>query len=126
MFLVLDVRSKDLYDGCMARIILLVFLGACEGWQRADTVRELAFATEQSVDWYQTSWITRNCDETNPIMGRCGQRVSPSIYFPVATVLHAAMSAALPAEWRHGWQYFSGGSEGTIVWMNFANRYERK
>ena len=111
----------------MRFLIALALVSGCTGgWSKYDTLREIGFAAEQSTDWYQTSWIVKNCDETNPIMGTCGGRMSPNVYFPVATALHAAVSSVLPPEWRRSWQYFTGGAEGTIVWMNFANQYEKR
>jgi hypothetical protein len=102
-------------------LLVIGFLGACGGWSKRDTLRELAFTGVTSADWYQTNSIVQTCSEQNPIMGHCGQNIRPNFYMPAAIVLHALVSAALPGKYRDAWQYTTLGAEGLQVWSNYRN-----
>lgn len=95
---------------------MLALCAGCAGWSKANTTMELGFATEQAVDYEQTSFAVDHCAEWNPAIGLCGQNASPAAYFITTTLLHAAISAVLPRYWRETWQ------GATIAWQG-ANLY---
>lgn len=70
-----------------------------------------------TVDWAQTRTYTPRCIETNPIIGRCGQRIPPDVYFPLAAAANLATGMALgkygPAFWA-----FVAGVELTTAYFN--------
>lgn len=105
--------------------MMMVVLGlmGCGGWSHSDTARELMFATESSVDWAQSRGIVRNCDEQNPLVGKCGGEFSLNAYMPIMMIAHAAVSAALPKSVRHAWQYLTIGIEGGTVTSNWTAGY---
>lgn len=106
-----------------ALFLALATLAGCGGWTKKDTLAELGFATMTSVDWVQTNTIVMVCDEENSIIGACGEKMSPDVYFPTAIVLHAAIAAALPPRWRLAWQAIATGAELNQVWNNAANGF---
>lgn len=105
----------------MKALTLAIALAGCGGWTTADTLREVAFMTPTTLDWGQTMHIVKNCAELNPIIGECGQRVSPGYYFPAMIVLHAAVAALLPPGPREAWQYIAAGGELSTIWLNYRN-----
>ena len=102
----------------MRRCLILLALASCERWTKQDTALELAFVGATAADWRQTIDITQQCDETNPMIGPCGETVPPDLYFPVAIVVHAAIAACLPPTWRTVFQAFSTGLEVSTVVAN--------
>ncbi len=74
------------------------------------------------IDWVQTVDITRNCTEWNPIIGPCGERISPHAYFPIVMALNLLAGYALAATQGDniGQAWFGGvtGLEGVVVWGN--------
>lgn len=106
----------------MRVLVLWLALTSCTPWQKRDTALEVAFVAVAAIDWKQTIWITEHCYETNPMIGRCGELISPSIYFPIAIVLHAAVAALLPRPWREVFQAFTIGMEASTVYMNHEMR----
>jgi hypothetical protein len=110
----------------MSKIIVAMALAvtACGGWTKRDTLGELSYVTVATMDWQQTRTITQDCDETNPIIGRCGQNVPMDVYFPVTTVAHVLVSAVLPKGWwRTSWQSLTVGVEVSTVWSNYHLGY---
>ena len=103
--------------------LLLVILAGCGGWSKKDTVMELGFAAATTVDWHQTEAITYNCAETNPVLGRCGERMPVDAFMPIAMVAHAAISAVIPPRWRTIWQALGIGAEVSTDFENYENRY---
>lgn len=93
-------------------------LGACHQWSPMNTVAESAFAVEIAIDASQTRFITKDCNEINPIVGKCGQRVPFYVYLPLAFLTHWAIAAALPPSWRPWFQAVTAGVEGTVVYDN--------
>jgi hypothetical protein len=67
------------------------------------------------------------CREANPIIGECGQRVAPGLFFPLTGVVHAIAAGLLPhGEWRRGFQMLSAGAEATTIWTNYLNTRDLK
>lgn len=86
------------------------------GWE--DTALQAALGVGMLGDYLQTRHITARGHEANPIMGRHGERVSPSVYFPAAYALSTALVAELPREWRRLVQGTLIGLECAIVYRN--------
>jgi hypothetical protein len=103
-------------------VVVLASLAACvpgRGWSRANTALEATFLAELAVDGAQTeAWILPGCTETNPIVGRCGERVPVPLYLAGAAVLHVAVAWLLPGRARDAWQAITIGVEGHVVLQN--------
>lgn len=114
-------------SGAMKTWILVAMvcgvLGGCGGWSKRDTIAELGFAAVTAEDWRETRTITSFCNETNPVLGPCGENMPVDLYFPVAIALHAAVAAMLPPKWRLLWQGVAIGAELNQVWSNYAMRW---
>jgi hypothetical protein len=108
----------------MRRCLIILALAGCEHWTKQDTALEVAFAGATALDWRQTVSITGNCEESNPMIGRCGGMVPPNIYFPIAIAVHAAIAACLPRRWRTVFQAFTTGLEVGTVASNDQHGYE--
>jgi hypothetical protein len=107
------------------RVWLIIFaLAGCRRWTARDTALEVAFVGSALVDWRQTLTITRDCNELNPMMGRCGDELTPNVYFPLALVAHAAIAAALPPVWRTAFQSLTTGLEVVTIVHNHDEGYE--
>jgi len=86
------------------------------GWE--DTALQAVLGVGMLGDYLQTRHITARGHEANPIIGRHGERVTPSIYFPAAYALSTALVAELPREWRRLVQGTLIGLECAIVYRN--------
>jgi hypothetical protein len=104
--------------------MLILALTSCDGWRKRDTALELAFFGTTAIDWRQTTTITTDCAESNPMIGRCGDTVPPNIYFPLALVAHAVVAACLPPTWRTVFQSFTIGLEAGTIFSNDRDGYE--
>lgn len=104
-------------------IVILSLIAACGGWSKKDTALELGFAGATALDWHQTETIVYNCNETNPIIGQCGQNMSPDLFMPLAIAAHALVAIALPPKWRTIWQSLGIGAEVSTVWENYSGKY---
>jgi hypothetical protein len=98
-------------------LVLAAALG-CNNWTHKDTALEAAFFVATTLDWQQTAEITSMCDEINPIMGACGQRIPVGVYFPVLLMAHAAIASVLPPSWRSTFQGLTVGMEATTTYWN--------
>lgn len=102
----------------MKALALILFI-ACTPTQRATTLA-VASTALLSADWHQTrTGVTPLCQEQNPIIGPCGENVSPDIYFPAAIVAHVALGIVLPKHWRAVWFAAVAGAQGSTVWSNW-------
>lgn len=103
-----------------ARIALLLALCGCfpKDWRKQDQALENASLVFLMVDWQQTMDITANCSEANPIIGECGQRVDPAIYFPVVLLGSVVVSRLLSPSLRTAFQGALLGAEVATVWDN--------
>jgi hypothetical protein len=63
--------------------------------------------------------ITENCSEINPVIGECGERVSPHLYFPVVMVGFMVVSRLLPESYRTAFQGALFGGELATTWDNW-------
>ncbi len=120
------------------RIIISVFVlaSACapvwaaDPWSKADIEREAVYLTLHVADWGQTRNIVHRADtgcaggpkciELNPILGRNPSIRRVDTYFVVTALAHAAISHALPKDWRKGWQYLTIGMEAGVVGYNYS------
>lgn len=86
-------------------------------------VGEAAFLAPSTIDELQTLSITARCQEGNPIIGPCAERVGVGIYFFGMVAIHAAISWALPSSARVVWQSFTSGMETKTATRNWADGY---
>jgi hypothetical protein len=99
--------------------IALIALIGCGGIQKKDIALETAFAGALVLDYKQTQQITDQCFEWNPIIGQCGQRVPPTIYFLLGTLIHAGVTAVIPnGSWRTLFQGLTLGIEAETIHTN--------
>lgn len=84
--------------------LVLVLLCGCvrpgQGWQPHATVLAGVYAASALVDEQQTEYITRECTEANTIIGRCGEGVSPRVFFPVIVGLTVGAASVLREPYR--------------------------
>jgi hypothetical protein len=105
-------------------IAALALTSACASWRPSHYAAEGAFVAVTLLDWSQTRGITHDCIESNPIIGKCGERAPLAFYFPVTLALHWAVSALLPARARGWWQGVSLGVESEVVVTNWMGGYQ--
>lgn len=98
--------------------LLVVIVAACGGWRAHDTAAEIAVLGSFVVDHRQTETITRDCRESNPIIGACGAVLEPATYFVLAGVVHVGVAAALPPRLRTAFQSATIGREGLAIYRN--------
>lgn len=85
--------------------------------QRTGTLAGLA-TVSLSIDWLQTRDIVKRCNELNPVIGECGQRVSPDIYFPVVILGTLAAGYLIGGAWGDATFAAMAGAETATVWAN--------
>lgn len=107
-------------------LLACLVLAGCYDWHQADTIRELGYAAESGADMLESVSITRGCHEENPVLGRCGESMSPYVYLPVTAALHAFISSVLPADYRRAWQDVTLGIEGGVVVGNALWLHDQK
>lgn len=103
------------------KALALVLLVACTPAQRTVALASASTAL-LAVDWHQTRGIVKECAETNPVIGQCGERVSPDTYFPVVALVHLAVGATLPRHWRELWFSTIAGVQGSTTWLNWRRK----
>ena len=108
----------------MRRFLVVLALAGCAPWTKQDTALEAAFVGTVALDWHQTISITANCQESNPMIGRCGDVMPPNVYFPIAIAVHATIAALLPRTWRTAFQGFSAGLEVSTIYNNQEDGYQ--
>ncbi len=104
-------------------LALSLALASCAGWRPANYATEASFVALIAVDWGQTRKITRECAETNPILGKCGQRFPVDAWMPLVIGIHLVTSMLLTPRLRDWWQGITGGAEGAGVWINLRGGY---
>ena len=108
----------------IAKILLvcgLFSLGSCVSrWNATHTVLESANMVVLAVDYKQTKNFVKNCRELNPIMGECGKRIPPEVYFPVVAGLHVLTAILLPSDYRYIFQGFTLGLEMSTIHTNLT------
>jgi hypothetical protein len=106
--------------------VILLAAVSCGGWSRKDTALEAGVALTFALDWHQTAGaggVTGSCQESNPILGACGERMPVNLYFPVVFALHPLLAAVLPPAWRTIFQAITIGGEGSTTWSNWRAGY---
>lgn len=106
------------YNSVVVRSLLCLALTGCVGWTHADTALEVSFASEQAVDYRQTSEAVTYGGEANSIMGASGEHVSPAAYFLTTTLIHVFVASALPRGWREIFQGATLAVQGANVYEN--------
>jgi hypothetical protein len=99
-------------------VLALMLFAGCASWSRGDVARQVVFVGLVAVDYKQTQAIVARCDETNPIIGECGENVGLAHYFISAFLVHTLLVHVLVREPRRAVQYLSIGAQGATVWMN--------
>lgn len=105
----------------VAAILVATCLVGCAGraWSRTDWTIGATVVVASAADWRQTRDITRHCDEINPIMGTCGQRVPVDLYFPAFAAAMLVAAHVVPSgPWRTAVLAAFAGSELTYVYSN--------
>jgi hypothetical protein len=109
----------------MSRLVaLMILMIGCAGnsyykkWSALDLSLEAGFAITQTIDDVQTHSITKQCAETDPIIGVCGKGVGVDVFFVSSVVLHVAVAAVLPPKWRTVWQGVTLGLQVDNVYDN--------
>lgn len=107
-------------------ILVVMVLGfaspakALDPWSAQDVVLETGFAALVAVDVAQTKWFLHHTAyvETNPLLG--AHPSTPKLYFGAlsSVVLHAGVTALLPARLRPYWQTFYVGIEVAAISNN--------
>jgi len=89
-------------------------------WTGADTAREGVYMVIDLMDWAQTRDIANHDDmaEVNPLLGPHPSAHRINAFFAAGLVGHAALSYALPSEYRSTFQYVTIGWEGAFVVHN--------
>lgn len=101
--------------------LIAILLSGCAGWTKRDIALQGAVLAVTAVDWAQTTTITGQCSEANPIIGECGQRLDPGVYFPVIMFGEAVLMNYIPADQR-GWLLGLGlGVEAKTIWHNYSD-----
>lgn len=70
------------------------------------------------VDWHQTKDIIKNCDEINPIIGKCGQRVNMHVYFVGVLAIEMITARLMSQNWRSTFHGAWIGVEAATVYDN--------
>lgn len=99
----------------LGAVVLAVLLSACGGWTRADTIGEMASQMSLMADWATTEEaMAMGLDEGNPV----ARRMTPGVYFPVLSILHFGIAAALPPKARTLFQGLTVGVQAKTVYVN--------
>jgi hypothetical protein len=110
-------------DAADVKRAALLLLFACAHWSAQDTILQTTVTVASMGDWTQSQNIVDACEETNPVIGACGQRLNVNLYFALFIVAHGAISAILPPRWRTIWQALFVGSELHTVYRNAVDGY---
>lgn len=108
----------------MRLLVYLFFfahLMACTPGQRTTTLA-IASTSLLFVDWRQTRGIAASCNEENPVIGWCGERVPPDVYFAFVIVAHLALGLAMHNGWDDAWFATIAGAEGATTWSNYRRK----
>lgn len=100
-------------------LVLSLLLGCFpQNWSKRDTAFEAVSTVLLTADWFQTQAITERCIEANPIIGRCGDRVNPNVYFPLVIVTSMVVTRLLNPDLRTPFQAGLIGVQAATVWDN--------
>jgi hypothetical protein len=93
-----------------AALLLLLVVG-CTQPQRKATLA-VASTALLLVDWSQTREIVAICQEQNPIIGWCGERVPVDAYFPVVILANLVIGYFAHESYMAG---ITGAQTATVV-----------
>jgi hypothetical protein len=94
------------------------------GWSHLDRALAVTSTATLMADWHQTrSTIVPACREWNPVIGECGQRVHPDLYFGVVVVANLALAHVLGSTLRGTWLAGLTGVQGHTVFSNHIAGY---
>ncbi len=104
----------------MHKLLIALVLVGCGGTRWHDKPLQGVMLGAMYLDYKQTQVITANCNETNPIIGKCGDGFpSLSAYFLTAAAVHTVAMFLIPnGKWRTAAQTLSIGIQGTTVYTN--------
>ena len=114
---------------------------AFDEWSKTDVGLQVVYTALHIIDWGQTRWLSENYyketpfvsvlgntttfgrkvvtkEEGNFILGKHPSKPAIDIYFASTLLAHAAITHALPKEYRPYWQCITIGLEGTVVGLN--------
>lgn len=102
-----------------------LLLVACspQHWKAADVTLEATVAVSLVLDHSQTVDITHDCLESNMVIGKCGTRVHPHIYFPAVMLAHVAATRAMPMPARIGTQLITLIAQAWAIDRNSRHGY---
>jgi hypothetical protein len=104
--------------------VTILLTTGCQTWSKADYTMAGLGVAATTVDLYQTTQsIVPHCDETDPLIGSCGQNLSPYVVLPVSAALVIGVAAALPPKYRHYLLGAWAGVEGATIWLNHESGY---
>lgn len=109
----------------LALIVLsLVSVNACaaDAWSEADIARESAYLILHTIDYGQTSYISKHPNrfsEQNTILGRHPSQKMVDTYFLTTAILHVGAVHFMPKEWRPVFQSLWIGFEASAVTNNY-------
>lgn len=101
----------------MKALLLCAALAGC-GWSKQHVAMGAVSTAFLTVDWYQTMGITRDCQELNPAIGPCGERIHPDLWMIGAIAGHLALAHLVGAGWRPVVLGAMAGAEAATVWSN--------
>ncbi len=122
----IDTATGCYYHPCMTRAILvLLFLVGCGGqrWTTTDTVMQATFAATMAVDYWQTTRITADNMESNPVIGSHGQNLNPVLYFATATAMQYMLARILPKAPRRVMTALLTGNQIDVISFNARHGY---
>lgn len=109
--------------GTMRWIFFLTLVGCVPRWTRAEIAMQVTSAAVQVVDWQQTTRITGDCREGNPIIGMCGERTPTMVFFPLVFIGRLLLADALPHKWRAVFIGATTGYQADAVMTNWEAGY---
>lgn len=98
---------------------LTLALTACTPAQRSVGLAAAGTAL-LAYDWHATAGLTLRCLEANPIIGECGDGLSPHFYFPTVMIANVLVGVAVGKSWRESWFAAVTGAEAAVAWTNSA------
>ncbi len=101
----------------MKWMITLLLTTAC-GWTKQQVALGAASTALLTVDWYQTKSIALGCQELNPVIGPCGERVPVDLYMMGVIASSLVLAHFVGDRWRPVLLGALAGAEAATVWSN--------
>ncbi len=102
----------------MRAALLAAILATGCGWTRQQVALGAVSTALLTVDWYQTTDITRRCLELNPVVGPCGERMGADAYMMTAIAGSLLLAHVTGSDWRSVVLGSIAGAEAATVWSN--------